>query len=72
MNSIEKTFNDGEVIIKEGDAGSSFFQLLEGRATVYKNFGQDDQVVIAVFEPGQYFGEMAVIEGFPRRSLQKN
>ena len=66
MSSIEKIFQDGEIIIKEGDAGNSFFQILEGRATVYKNYGQPDEVVIAVSEAGQYFGEMAVIEGFPR------
>ncbi|MCR5327490.1 MAG: cyclic nucleotide-binding domain-containing protein [Saccharofermentans sp.] len=66
MSTIEKTFADGEIIIKEGDTGSTFFQLLEGKAAVYKNYGKDDQVQIAIFEPGQYFGEMAVIESYPR------
>ena len=67
MSTIEKTFKDGEIIIKEGDSGNTFFQLLEGSATVYKNYDKQDQVVIAVLEPGQYFGEMAVIENtYPR------
>ena len=67
MSTIEKTFSNGEVIIKEGDSGNTFYQLLEGKVAVYKNYGKDDQVQIAILEPGQYFGEMAVIEKtYPR------
>lgn len=66
MSTMEKTFNDGEIIIREGDTGNTFFQLLGGKAAVYKNYGKDDEVQIAIFEPGQYFGEMAVIENYPR------
>ena len=68
MSTIEKTFSNGEVIIKEGDSGNSFFHILEGTATVYKNYGKDDQVKLTVLTPGQYFGEMAVIETYPRSS----
>lgn len=68
MSTIEKTFANGEVIIKEGDIGNSFFQILEGNAGVYKNYGLDDQVKLTVLVPGQYFGEMAVIESYPRSS----
>lgn len=68
MSTIEKTFSNGEVIIKEGDSGNSFFQILEGNATVYKNYGKEDQVKLTVLVPGQYFGEMAVIETYPRSS----
>jgi len=68
MSTIEKTFSTGEIIIKEGDTGNTFFQLLEGKAVVYKNYDKDDQVKIAVLEQGQYFGEMAVIESYPRSS----
>lgn len=66
MSAIEKTFANGDIIIKEGDSGNTFFQLLEGKAAVYKNYGKPDEVQIAVLEQGQYFGEMAVIEGYAR------
>ncbi len=66
MSSIEKSFIDGDIIIKEGDTGNTFFQLLEGKVTVYKNYEQEDQVEVAVLSEGQYFGEMAVIETYPR------
>ena len=66
MSMIEKTFNDGEIIIKEGDTGNTFYYLLEGKVAVYKNYGEDDQVQIRILEEGQYFGEMAIIERYPR------
>ena len=68
MSTIEKSFANGEVIIKEGDIGNNFFQILEGNAGVYKNYGLEDQVKLTVLVPGQYFGEMAVIESYPRSS----
>lgn len=68
MSTIEKTFANGEIIIKEGDIGNSFFQLLEGNAEVYLNYGLDDQIKLTDLVPGKYFGEMAVIESYPRSS----
>ena len=68
MSTINKTFKDGEIIIKEGDLGDSFFQILEGSAVVYLNYGIEGQVKLVELQPGQYFGEMAVIETYPRSS----
>ena len=68
MSTIEKTFGNGDVIIKEGDSGNTFFQLLEGKVGVYKDYDKADEVKLAVLEQGQYFGEMAVIENYPRSS----
>ncbi len=68
MSMAEKTFSSGEVIIKEGDKGNTFFQLLEGKVAVFQNYGKADEVQVAIIEQGQYFGEMAVIENYPRSS----
>ena len=66
MGLTEKTFRDGEIIIKEGDNGTSFFRLLEGNAGVYAGFGKNDQIKLAVLNAGEYFGEMAILEAYPR------
>ena len=66
MSMTEKTFYNGDIIIKEGDTGNTFYYLLEGNVGVYKNYGEDDEVQIRILEPGQYFGEMAIIETYPR------
>lgn len=66
MSLAEKTFRQGEVIVKEGDIGNSFFQILNGKVGVYANYGKGDPLRIAVLEKGEYFGEMAIIEEYPR------
>lgn len=66
MGIVEKTFRNGEVIVKEGDSGSSFFQLVDGTALVYAGFGKNDQIKLGTIEAGEYFGEMAILEAYPR------
>ena len=66
MSTITKTFKNGDIIIKEGDIGESFFQIVEGNAGVYVNYGAEDAVKLTSIGPGKYFGEMAIIESYPR------
>lgn len=66
MGIVEKTFKNGEIIINEGDMGTSFFQLLEGTALVYAGFGKNDQIKLASIKEGEYFGEMSILEEYPR------
>ena len=66
MSIVEKTFNSGEVIIKEGDIGKSFFHLTEGSAVVCADYGKKNQLELAVLETGEYFGEMSIIDEYPR------
>jgi CRP-like cAMP-binding protein len=48
----------GEVIVRAGDRGNSLYLILEGRARVV---GKS-----RVLRPGDFFGEMALIDGGPR------
>ncbi|MBR4948985.1 MAG: cyclic nucleotide-binding domain-containing protein [Clostridiales bacterium] len=66
MALIEKSFSSGEIIINEGDMGSSFFRILDGRAYVFSNYGKKDQFQLAVLNAGEYVGEMAILEAYPR------
>lgn len=66
MGMVQKEFKKGEVIIKEGDAGKSFFFVLEGGVSVYGGFGKNNQLKIGDIEAGEFFGEMAILEEYPR------
>ncbi len=51
----------GDPIFEDGDDGGSMFVVLSGELVVHKHGRQ-----IATGGPGQYFGEMALVEGKPR------
>ncbi len=66
MAIVEKTFRSGEVIIKEGEMGTTLFRLLEGNVGIYSDYGKKEQFRISFLKSGGFFGEMAIIEASPR------
>jgi len=60
-----KKFNEGEILIKQGDEGSSMFILHEGllSANVTEN---DKQIRVGLIYPGSFFGEMSLLTGEKR------
>ena len=62
----EKIFKKNEVVFREGDFGSCFYEILEGVAGIYHHYGQEDQQKLTEMKAGQYFGELGVIEAWPR------
>ena len=66
MGLVVKTFNNGDVIVKEGDMGRSLFRLVEGSADVITDHDTSDPFRLAVLNEGDYFGEMAIFEECPR------
>jgi CRP-like cAMP-binding protein len=53
----ERTFAEGETIIQEGSGGAAFYVIDSGEATLFLE-GQQH----ATLKPGQYFGEIALID----------
>ncbi len=62
----ELIFRKGEVIFRQGDIGKTFYQVTKGTAGVYLQYGEADQQKLTNVEKDQYFGEMAIIEAWPR------
>ena len=60
-SKLGKIFNDGEVIIRQGDAGDFMFEILDGQVEVLQEKG-GEEVRLAVLEKGDFFGEMAIFE----------
>ena len=55
----------GQFVLREGEAGDSLYIVLEGKLEVTKRRG-GQEVVLSSYEPGQFFGEMALLEQAPR------
>jgi CRP-like cAMP-binding protein len=56
----------GQLIIKEGEPGRSFFIIVEGKVRVYKAGADGKEITLAHLGEGAFFGEMAMLSGAPR------
>src|ERR1700690_4651788 len=66
--TIEKCINEfevGDVIFEEGSSGRELFVVLEGKIEIAK-IGDAGKTVIVTLGKGEFFGEMAVIDGSSR------
>jgi len=61
----EISFSEGEIIIKRGDRGKSFYVILSGVIEVGMTGEEDRYFPLARMGKGDSFGEMALIRGLP-------
>lgn len=67
----KRSFNPGEVVFRQGDAGYGFYFVLEGSVNVVHTTGQSEKSrehVIATLGQYQYFGEMGLLQEYNRRN----
>ena len=55
----------GEVLFREGEAGDTMYVLQSGRVRISKE-GRDGVKTLAILGPGEFFGEMAILNRKPR------
>lgn len=59
-----------EFIFREGDLGTEMFIIHEGRVGIFQRAGSEE-TQLAVFEKGDFFGEMSLLEDLPRTASAK-
>jgi signal transduction histidine kinase len=64
--STERTYEPGDVIIREGDVGESIFLIGSGSVEVVLSGGDGQTIVLSVLPSGETFGEMGLFERRPR------
>jgi CRP/FNR family cyclic AMP-dependent transcriptional regulator len=66
--AIEKCINEfdvGDIIFEEGSTGRELFVVLDGRIDIVKLDGATKTTIVTLGK-GEFFGEMAVIDGSAR------
>ena len=58
---LGRVYQDGELIIKQGEVGDCMFIVLEGQVEVLVE-GEDGRVKLSTRGEGEIIGEMAIIE----------
>jgi cAMP-dependent protein kinase regulator len=60
-----RSYSQGQVIVKEGDQGSSLFLIVSGTVTVFTS-ESGSPLPLAELGPGDFFGEVSLLTGKPR------
>lgn len=61
--AVEVDYAAGRVIARQGEIGTGFFVVAEGQVRVVR-----DGETVAHLGPGEFFGELSVIDGAPRNA----
>jgi CRP-like cAMP-binding protein len=62
----ERSLRKGQVLFREGDPGDEMFIVFRGTMLVSKAITAKVEQVVARVEPGDFFGEMSLLDGSPR------
>src|SRR5579862_9443932 len=62
----ERSFPPGAQIFKEGDSGDGIYVVKDGAVEISVGISQNVRRIFAKIDPGEIFGEMAVLEFKPR------
>jgi CRP-like cAMP-binding protein len=63
--ATESTFGAGRTIVQRGVRGDAFYLIVEGTAKVYRTLVPTGRAIARLGE-GDFFGEMALLDGGPR------
>jgi CRP-like cAMP-binding protein len=62
---VKRKFRRGELVVEQGKKSNALFILLTGRARVLTADSRGREVILAVLQPGDYVGEMSLIDHEP-------
>src|SRR3990172_3850005 len=63
---VRETHAKDTIMFFEGDPGNKCYVIVKGEVRISKMIPNIGEEALAVLKPGDYFGEMALIENFPR------
>ena len=61
-----KTYNNNDIIFKQGDYANSMFDITAGSVGIYVAYGTEHENRLAVLKAGHFLGEMGLIDECPR------
>ena len=66
MESTVLILKRNEVIFNEGDKSDCMYDIRVGHVGIYANYGTKEEKLLTELTKDQFFGEMGIIEGYPR------
>ena len=61
VGALGKLYQDGQIIIRQGELGNNMYVIQDGQVEVILETG-DQEIQLDVHGPGAFFGEMAIFD----------
>ncbi|MEX0602796.1 MAG: Crp/Fnr family transcriptional regulator [Bacteroidota bacterium] len=59
-------YKKGNIIVLEQEAGAALFVIVSGKVKVVRTDEDGREVILSIFGPGEFFGEMSLLDGLAR------
>ena len=66
METATKIYQKGEFIFKQGEYASCMYDICQGKVGIIANYGEDSEKTLTELGEGASFGEMGMLEAYPR------
>lgn len=63
---INRKYNKNGIVFLEEEEGAALFIIISGKVKVVRTDDQGREVILSILGPGDFFGEMAILDGMPR------
>jgi CRP/FNR family cyclic AMP-dependent transcriptional regulator len=64
--NFRRRYRKSEIIFEEGSTGSEMYLIHSGRVSLSVRQKEAERVPLVVLDPGDFFGEMALVDDSPR------
>ncbi len=62
----QKKYKKGNIIVLEKEMGAALFVIITGKVKVVRTDEDGREVILSIFGPGEFFGEMSLLDGLAR------
>lgn len=66
LNGIPRTFSDGDVVFRQGDAAADMYLIRSGEVRIVRTLHDGVEAELALLGEGDFFGEIALFHPGPR------
>lgn len=59
-------YKKGNIVVLEKESGAALFVIISGKVKVVRTDVEGREVILSMFGPGEFFGEMSLLDGLAR------
>ena len=64
--SVRRSYPEGSIVFSQGDPGDALYGVVTGKVRISASASDGKEVFLNIMEPGDTFGEIALLDGNPR------